>query len=261
MTNIKLLTLTWGHTEDFDISKTSLYQSFKKYNPEKEIIHHHFNRSLYWELERQYQETYGVESEYLLYKITFLLEKAKQIDSDYVIFCDANDVACFTDIDDLPNQFDLENFIIVGHEKNMWPPLDRKLTWPDYVDYDKNHMTNRTFLNSGMILAKTQKYVELLQSLVDNVLSTKIPTFNNDQGVFTYYYNKGFHPIIKLDFDSLFVVNTYSRNTNEYRLEDERLISNSTGIKPYFLHDNGWNHGSPRYHNHFNLVDIYTSTK
>ena len=259
--NIKLLTLTWGHTEDFDISKTSLYQSFKKYNPEKEIIHHHFNRGLYWELERQYQEIYGVESEYLLYKITFLLEKAKQIDSDYVIFCDANDVACFTDIDDLPNQFDLENFIIVGHEKNMWPPLDRKLTWPDYVDYDENHMTNRTFLNSGMILAKTQKYVELLQSLVDNVLSTKIPTFNNDQGVFTYYYNKGFHPIIKLDFDSLFVVNTYSRNTNEYRLEDERLISNSTGIKPYFLHDNGWNHGSPRYHNHFNLVDIYTSTK
>ena len=239
MTNIKLLTLTWGHTEDFDISKTSLYQSFKKYNPEKEIIHHHFNRGLYWELERQYQETYGVESEYLLYKITFLLEKAKQIDSDYVIFCDANDVACFTDIDDLPNQFDLENFIIVGHEKNMWPPLDRKVTWPDYVDYDENHMTNRTFLNSGMILAKTQKYVELLQSLVDNVLPTKIPTFNNDQGAFTYYYNKGFHPIIKLDFDSLFVVNTYSRNTNEYRLEDERLISNSTGIKPYFLHDNG----------------------
>lgn len=237
--NIKLLTITWGHTENFDISKTSLYQSFKKYNPEKEIIHHHFNRGLYWELERQYQETYGVESEYLLYKITFLLEKAKQIDSDYVIFCDANDVACFTDIDDLPNQFDLENFIIVGHEKNMWPPLDRKVTWPDYVDYDENHMTNRTFLNSGMILAKTQKYVELLQSLVDNVLPTKIPTFNNDQGAFTYYYNKGFHPIIKLDFDSLFVVNTYSRNTNEYRLEDERLISNSTGIKPYFLHDNG----------------------
>ena len=259
--NIKLLTITWGHTENFDISKTSLYQSFKKYNPEKEIIHHHFNRGLYWELERQYQEIYGVESEYLLYKITFLLEKAKQIDSDYVIFCDANDVACFTDIDDLPNQFDLENFIIVGHEKNMWPPLDRKLTWPNYVDYDENHMTNRTFLNSGMILAKTQKYVELLQSLVDNVLPTKIPTFNNDQGVFTYYYNKGFHPIIKLDFDSLFTVNTFSRSTNEYRLEDERLISNSTGIKPYFLHDNGWNHGSPRYHNHFNLVDIYTSTK
>jgi FkbM family methyltransferase len=111
-----------------------------------------------------------------------------------------------------------------------------------------------------MILAKTQKYAELLQSLIDNVLSTRIPTFSNDQGAFTYYYNMNIKPTTKLDLDSLFAVNTFSRNVNEYRFENERLVSNSTGIKPYFLHDNGWNHGSPKYHNHFELKRLYSQS-
>jgi FkbM family methyltransferase len=258
--NIKLLTVTWSHSNEFDITKTSLYKSFKRFNPDKELIHHHFNRGHYSQLERQYQNTFGAESEYLLYKITLLLDKVKEIDSEYIIFCDANDVTCFTSVDDLPNHFDLENNVIIGHEKNMWPTPERKKTWPDYNDYDEKHVTDRTFLNSGMILAKTKKYVELLESLINNVLSTGISTFSNDQGAFTYYYNKKFQPTIKLDIDSLFTVNTFSRNVNEYRFENNRLVSNSTEIKPYFLHDNGWNHGSPRYHNYFELRRLYSNT-
>jgi FkbM family methyltransferase len=100
----------------------------------------------------------------------------------------------------------------------------------------------------------------MLQSIIDNVLSTNINTFSNDQGVFTYYYNMNCEPKIKLDYNNTFVVNTYSRSHDEYYMNNNLMVSKKSGVTPCFVHDNGWNHGSPKYHNHFELKRLYSET-
>jgi hypothetical protein len=259
--NVKLLTLTWNHEDNFDIQKTSLYQSFRKYNPDVEIVHYHFNRGYHQQKEMEYRNIFGDESEYLLYKIEFLLEKVKNINSEYIIFSDANDVTCIKSINHLFQIYDLENNIIIGHEKNMWPTQEIKNSWLNYIDYDDVHKNNRTYLNSGMILSKTKMFIEMLEKMISDVFSTKIKTFKNDQGVYTYYYNMGMSPKIKLDTSNNFALNTFSRSVDEYYLNNQnQLVSKETGIIPCFVHDNGWNHGSPKYHDYFGLVKTYQLT-
>jgi FkbM family methyltransferase len=259
--NIKLITVTWSHQEHFEIEKTSLYRSFKKFNPNIELIHFHFNRNEYIKEELNFNEKFGQESEYLLYKIQLLFDKIKNVDCEYIIFCDANDVTCLSNINYLTTIFDLEKYIIVGHEKNQWPPVDRKSIWPDYQDYNGYDSLNKTYLNSGMILARKEMYVNMLENMINNVMSKDIKNFSNDQGVFTYYYNNNYSPEIKLDYGNIFAVNTFARNTNEFYLDKEnKLVSKQTGIKPCFLHDNGWNHGSPKYHNFFELKRLYSNS-
>ena len=258
---LKLVTATWSHEESFNIQKTSLYQSFKKFNPNIDIEHFHFNRGHHQSQEQEFAARFGAESEYLLYKIQMLLAKVKTVNSDYIIFCDANDVTCMRPVDYLLDMFDLEHSVIVGHEKNTWPTQERKATWPNYTDYNEHDRNNRTFLNSGMILSRTDKFIEMLQSMIDNVFSTGINTFSNDQGVYTYYYNMGMQPKIKLDYGSIFALNTFSRSTDEFYLnKDNRLVSHQTGVAPCFVHDNGWNHGSPRYHVYFELKRLYSES-
>ena len=229
--NIKILTVTWSHEATYNIEKTTLYKSFKRFNPHRDIIHHHFNRGHFWQEERDFSNRFGRESEYLLYKIFLWRDIVREVESDYIIFCDANDVVCLGDVGQLINEFDLENQIIVGHEKNQWPTMEAKSTWPDYRDYNIYDTQERKFLNSGMILAKKDKYVELLDSMVNNVMSKNITTFNNDQGVFTYYYNTGVEPKIKLDYSNKFVVNTFSRSHDEYYMEGNRIVSKKNGTK------------------------------
>ncbi len=258
--NIKVITTTWSHEATSNIEGTTLYKSFKKFNPHRDIIHHHFNRGHFWKEESDFANKYGRESEYLLYKIFLWRDIVREIDSDYIIFCDANDVVCLGDVGELIPQYDLDNFIIVGHEKNQWPTMEAKETWTDYTDYNIYDAQHRKFLNSGMILARKEKYVELLDSMVDNVMSKGIQTFNNDQGVFTYYYNTLVEPKIKLDYSNTFVVNTFSRSHDEYELIGGRLKSKKNGTSPLFVHDNGWNHGSPKYLNHFELKRLFVDS-
>jgi FkbM family methyltransferase len=259
--NIKLVTVTWNNLDNFDIEKTSLYQSFKKFNPTIPIEHFHFNRGHYHKKEQEFSVKYGVESEYLLYKIELLLEKLKTINSDYVIFSDASDVTCMRSVDYLLEMFDLNNYIIAGCEKNMWPPQDRKNTWENYIDYDEYHKTSRIFLNSGLILSRTDNFIKMLSVMLQNIFTTGIKSFSNDQGVYTYYYTMNFTPTIKLDISNIFALNTFSRSVDEfYKNEQHKLVSRNTGIIPCFVHDNGWNHGSPKYHNHFELKRLYSQS-
>lgn len=255
--DIKVITVTWSHNNSFEIENTTLYKSFKKFNPNKELFHHHFNRGLYRKEESEFSSIYGRESEYLLYKIFLWREIVRKVDCEYIIFCDANDVVCLSEVDELIFRYDLENNIIIGHEKNQWPTIDAKNTWPDYTDYNEHDVKERKFLNSGMILAKKNKYVEMLDSMVENVMSKDIKTFNNDQGVFTYYYNTGVNPKIVLDYSGEFVVNTFSRSYDEYELINGRLVSKTNNTSPIFVHDNGWNHGSPKFVNHYELKKLF----
>lgn len=258
MSKIKLLTITWSHENNFEIENTSLYKSFKKFNPHIEIIHHHFNRGHYYNLEREYGNKFHSESEYLLYKITLLHEKIKDINSEYIIFSDANDVTCLKPVDFLIDVFDLESYVIFGHEKNIWPTIASKSSWPNYKDYSEYNILNKFYLNSGMILGKKELFISMLENIINNVFSTGIQTFNNDQGVYTYYYNMELEPKIKLDYSNIFAVNTFNRTHDEYYLnKDNKIVSNYNGVVPCFVHDNGWNHGSPKYQNYFELYKLY----
>jgi FkbM family methyltransferase len=259
--DITLLTCTWNNEDCFEIEKTSLYRSFKRFNPEKEIVHRHFNRGKYHGLEGQFYERFGQESEYILYKIFLMIEEAKKVKSKYVLFCDANDVTCLSSVSRLDGVFDLDRFVICGHEKNQWPTPETKASWPRYQDYSEKDTLGETYLNSGMILARSDKYAEMLQSMADNVLSLNINNFKNDQGVFTYYYNSQFEPRIKLDYSSVFALNTFKRLKEDFYLDSSgALVSNDTGVRPCFVHDNGWNHGSPRFHNAFELKRLYSES-
>lgn len=256
---LKLVTVTWNYEETFPIEETNLYKSFKDSNPDLEFIHIHFNRSLYNELEREYLAKFDTQGDYILYKITLLQEKLKEIDSDYILFTDANDVVCLQSLKPILNSFDLENHVIVGREKNQWPMVSNKPTWPNYTDYDEEHLNSKTFINSGVVLAKKEKYIELLQSMIDNILPLEIKTFGGDQGIFTYHYTMHLQPSIQLDTESILVVNTYLRSIDEYKIENKKLVSVETNISPCLVHDNGWHYGSPKYAEAFNLLNLKTT--
>lgn len=263
---ISLAVVTFSHEdENNEVMNSPLCKSFKKFNPNKEIFHHHFNRGKNHQLESQQWRMFGKglehqiqsQTEFITYRIDLWREKLRNMDTDYIISCDTNDVVCLGPVDRLVDMFDLDNHIIFGHEKNTWPTQEMKSTWENYQDYRGFDFEERKFLNAGMILAKKDKYIELLDSVMNNVLSKEFDTVSGDQGAFTYYYNTNLNPQIKLDYNNKFGLNTFTRSHDEYFLENGKLVSKKHGTSPLFIHDNGWNHGSPRFTHHFNLTSLY----
>jgi hypothetical protein len=258
MDKLTLITTTWNNEDIFPIEKTFLFKSFKKFNPNIDFIYFHYNKNNYKELEYNYKK-YGIEGEYLLYKIYFLLEEIKCIDSKYLLFADANDMTCLKPLDGILELFDLNNFVIMGHEKNMMPSESEKTNWHNYKGYSELEKNRRIFLNSGFILARKDLFIKMLENIIKNIFPLNINTFKNDQGVYTYYYNNNIKPEIKLDTENKLVVNTYTRSTDEfYKNEKNQLIDKSNGNIPYFVHDNGWNYGSPKYNHFFELKRAYS---
>lgn len=255
-----LLTVTWSYEPSFNIEATTLYRSFKHFNPTTQFKHLHFNRGHFWKQEAEFVQKFGPESEYILYKIVLLKDALAQLDTDYVIFCDANDVVCLNNVDYLLQKFDLTNRVIVGAEKNQWPPKETKETWKQFgfEDYSGFDAENNFYLNSGMILASKVNFEAMLQNMIDQILTKGVKNFRNDQGVYTWYYTSKLEPKIELDYQNVFVVNTFSRSVDEFELIDKKLRSKANENFPCFVHDNGWNHGSPKYVNAFQLRQAYS---
>lgn len=261
--NISVVTVTWGFSDSFDISNTFLYKSLKKFSPHQSIEHFHFDRNNYGKAEEDFSKTFGDESEYLLYKLFLLLEKVNDINSKYILFCDATDVTCLKDIESLPSLFDLDNEVIIGAEKNQWPPPETTEKWSldsPYSGYSAQDIDEECFLNSGIVLASKDNYIKLLENLcAAAVIGPK--DFRNDQGVFTYYYNSdGCVPPIRLDRENLLVLNTFKRSTDYASIKDNKLVINSSGVVPFLIHDNGWNHGSPRFNHSLELKRLYSDS-
>lgn len=258
-----LITVTWGNKAQHDIRRSPLYKSFTAFNKRSHFKHFHFHRSHYRSEETLYRERFGFQGEYILYKIHFLRTCLEQhVRDDYVIFTDAYDVACLSRIDHLKSVFDLDNYVILGAEKNRWPPLETTAKWPQFKDYPNEDVSSQRFVNSGVILAKRARFIEMLQSIEDNILALNIPDFINDQPAYTWHYTARHQPYIKLDSHSILVLNTYQHAHDEYILNHNReFVSLMTGIKPCFVHDNGWNHGSPRFITHFDLANISRVTR
>ena len=63
--------------------------------------------------------------------------------------------------------------------------------------------------------------------------------------------------LIKLDVESKFLINSYGKSTEDYYIKNNKLYSKLTENSTYFVHDNGWDHGSPRFHDALELNKLY----
>lgn len=260
--SVSLVTTTWSCSSTFDLLNTELYKSFKHFNPNLPVYHCHYNRYDFLKKEWEFTDRFGLkqQAEYILYKIVFLKDHLEQITTDYIIVCDANDVVCLNDVHYLLNCFDLENLVVVGTEKQQWPPKENSDSWKifGFVDYSNFDLQNKYFLNSGMILASKKNFAKMLEQMIDIILAKNIKNFRNDQGVFVWYYTAQMQPQIKLDYENTFVVNTFGRTTEDFEFKDNKLYEKNKQTAPCFVHDNGLEHGSPKFIEHFDLKQAYS---
>lgn len=240
---VKLITVTWSFENEFNIQDTFLYKSFIKHNDLKQLHHIHFNRNNYKELELEFSNRFGTQSEFILYKIFLLKDVIQTIDANHIVFCDANDVVCLGDINKIPR---IDDYILMSAEANQWPSSRGEFGG---LDYSLDERINSQFLNSGLLLANKMIYVELLNSMTDNILPLNIKSFGGDQGVFTYHYLSNYRPHIVLDKNNTLFLSTFSRQVRDF--ENYQF--------PMFVHDNGWEWGSPRFIDKFDLLNWRTS--
>jgi hypothetical protein len=250
---IKLVTCTWGHSNSFPIESTMLYQSFVNRNPVENFVHFHYNRGAYYLEEQQYLQRMGVQAEYIMFKIELLRKSVAELETDYLIFADATDVFCTDSIEHLPKIFDLDKNIYFSAERNDWPKANMITHWENYINYGPEDRANRTFLNSGVQLAKKEKYLELLDSCLARFCVHNVTGHGGDQGVFAWHYNMVPEPRIMLDYSMAFAWSTYDSNPDEFYGKNNKVYCAKTGISPVFIHDNGTNYGGQKFVSRFGL--------
>jgi hypothetical protein len=251
---IKIISTTWGHHDSNAYQGSMLYRSFVKHNNPDNFINIHFNRGSFHSEEHDYGSRLGQMSEYILYKIHLTKQEVEKIDTEFIIFCDYNDVFCTGNVEHLPSIFDLDNNVIFSAERNDWPKADKKSVWPDYCDYAGFDLHNRFFLNSGVQLASKENYLRLLENCLEPFNCHNIQGHGGDQGVFTYHYNCHREPRIVLDYAHVFAWSTYDSNYEDYYVKDNKIYNKLFGTAPLFIHDNGSNYGGKKFRSHFNLI-------
>jgi len=250
---IKVITATWSHTPSYNIEHTVTHRTYCKYNDPANFVNFHFGRGIYQQEETDYGTRLGKQAEFILYKIDLLREKVAQLDTDYIIFCDANDVTCTGKVDNLPEMFDLDNRIVFSAERNDWPKQHMIAHWPEYRGYSPWDRVNMMYLNSGVQLAKKEKYLELLDSCMEKFVSKNIQGHGGDQGVFVWHYNMCDTPKITLDYANVFALSTYDSCAEDYYCQNNKIYSKKFGTSPVFIHDNGTNYGGQRFAQRFGI--------
>lgn len=245
---MKLISITWSYDHHFDYKNTILYKSFIKHNNEDDFINIHFNRNNYIDLENEFENYYGYQFEFILYKIKLFKDKLKDIDDNLIVYCDTNDVVCLDNI----NNLKYNSGIIFSSEKNKYPSDNS--SWSPLSSYPERNITNNLYLNSGLIVTTKELYLKLLENTIEIVLPLKYKNFGGDQGVYTYYFINNLSPKIILDETCQHFLSTYLTSRSWFENENGRLIHKLTNTKPMFVHDNGWNYGSPRIIEGLNLI-------
>jgi len=233
----KIISVTWSYEDDFNLKDTFLYRSFIKHNTPEQFIHIHYNRNNYKQLEAEFKEKYSFQYEFLLYKIYLTKDKLKNIDADCLIFCDANDTVCLGNI----NIIQSPSNVIFSTEINQYP--SSMGDWGG-LEYSEEERTKKHFLNAGLFVATRENYIALLESVTNNVISKNLKSFGGDQGVFIFHYLSKYSPEVIIDKESKLFFCSFSRDYNNY----------SNYSFPLFVHDNGWNWGSPRFIEKFKLI-------
>ena len=246
---MKLITITWSYSDKSEVKESILYKSFIKNNNESDFINFHFNRSNYLDIEKKFESQYGIQYDYILYKIFLIQDLIETIDDDILIFSDTNDVVCMGSI----NEISYEDGIIFSAEKHQYP--NDITSWKPVSSYPDKNIIELNFLNSGLIISNKKLFIELLKSVIENVLPLNYKSFYSDQGVFTYYFINDFLPKITLDEGRINFVSTYLTGQDWYNFDDNKILYKPTNSYPLFVHDNGWNYGSPKIINGFNLIE------
>lgn len=239
-TNVKLISVTWSYDDNIDLSNSFLLKSFLKKNSIDNFINIHFNRNLYLNLENEFNAKFGYQYEFLLYRIFLLKDKLNTIDCDNIIFADTGDVACLKDIQAISPLFK-DDMVIFGSEGHRYPNESNITDWtPSYKYFDVNDQ-NMNYLNAGISYGKKHLFIKLYDECIRNIFPKEYKNFGGDQGIFTYYYINLNTGLIELD-NTQYILNTYSKSYECY------------SDKFFFIHDNGWNYGSPKFIDKFNLV-------
>ena len=245
---MKLVSVTWSYSDNSDYENSILYKSFLKKNHPKNFINIHFNRSNYRELEIEFEQKYGYQYEFLLYRIFLLKEQIENLESDVMIFSDTGDVVCLDNIENI--QFD--GGIIFSAERHQYP--NDISSWSPNNSYCIEDKNQSNFLNAGLQIADKKSYLTLLDETIKNVFPLEYKSFGGDQGVYTYYYINDFDPKIILDNQRKIFVSTYQTSVDWYKMDGDRVTYKPTSTQPIFIHDNGWNYGSPKITQHLNLL-------
>lgn len=256
MNKIKLICVTWSESDFFDYKSTILYKTFIKNNSDSDFYNIHFNRNNYRDLEVIFNNKFGYQYEFILYRIYLLKQELEKLNFEYIIFSDTNDVVCLDNIQKINT---ISNKILFSSECHRYPNEDNIKNWlPSYM-YPEVNSSNKNFLNAGLSFGNTKNYIRLFNSCINNVLDKEYKNFGGDQGVFTYYYinnNDKNEELIELDETQSLFLSTYSRSYNSFSIIENKLCSLVYNTFPSFIHDNGWNYGSPKFINHFNLLNI-----
>ena len=245
---MKLISVTWSYGNESHIEETILYRSFIKHNNEKDFINIHYNRTNYEELEKEFHSKFGYQYEFLLYRIFLLSDRLKSIDDDVFIFSDTTDVVCVGNINDI----DYTGGIIFSAERHQYP--NDISSWKPINKYPQENLDKSNFLNAGLQMSEKNLYSDFLESVIEHVFPIEYKTFGGDQGVFIYYFINEFSPKITLDTSRNIFVSTYLTSAESYKTNDGKVQYIPTNSFPFFIHDNGWNYGSPRIIERYSLI-------
>lgn len=252
---IKLVSVTWSYTDKSDFENSILYQSFLKKNDKKDFYNIHFNRNNYLDLESNFNNKFGYQYEFLLYRIFLLKNVLETLDFDIIIFSDTNDVVCLDSITNI--NYSISNKITFSSEKHRYPNEISVTNWiPSYKYKDENNI-NKWYVNAGLSIGKKDQYISLFQNCIESIFPLEYKNFGGDQGVFSYYFINNEDGLIILDNKTEYFLSTYSDSPSNY-VKIEKKIKNLTyNTFPFFIHDNGWNYGSPKFINYFNLTNDF----
>jgi len=243
---MKVLSITWSYNDDLIYKDSLLYKSFIKYNSANDFLNIHFNRNNYIDVEEKFKNKFGFQYEYILYKIFLLKEKLNIINDNFIIYADTNDVVCISNILKL-NNFLPDNHVLFSSESNQYPSAGKL-----WNSYSIKNISKDTFLNSGLFMGSKKNIERLLNKCLEDILPLEYKDFGGDQGVYTYNYIN--YDDIILDTTNNIFLSTYLKSSDSYNFENNRIVCKKNNTKPIFIHDNGWNYGSPRFIEKFNLI-------
>lgn len=205
---------------NFSADISDLYLNFSNtFSP------HNFEKLPYVGISKRKDLVYG--------KIFLLLEFVKENilgNYEYICHVDYSDVKFCKSFNEMMKKFEDSNEeIIISTEKNCWPYLDTVQTW---VNFPLENI-EFTFVNSGGVISKVEKFVETLEKLKSLCLTSEID-FWDDQGVWQYL---DLSEKIHKDTNCEYFFSTALLNETYFTLEDKKLTT-KFGTEPFVIHDN-----------------------
>ena len=163
------------------------------------------------------------------YKIPKVLEYLKNNifgKYEFVLFLDATDTNFYSSPKNIIEKFiDKNCSIIMGAEKGLWPPTS-------YTHlYDKKNIDSEyRYLNSGTYFGYTEKIVEHMEKIIENVYEEGI----DDQGKWTIEFLLS--DDILIDSNCEFFMSSFFSKKHIQLVDGKVIIMN---YNPIIVHDNG----------------------